>query len=67
MLRVDSGLRLALTVWHRSQETAPLRGLDRNAQPSWLQRELAGIKRITARLELLRWTRRVLILGLWRN
>ena len=48
------------------QETTPLRGLDRNAQLSWRERELARVKRIRARLELLRWVRRVLTLGLWR-
>ena len=49
------------------QETAPLRGLDRGEQLSWRVRELAGVRRIRARLELLRWARRVLTLGLWRN
>ena len=49
------------------QETAPLRGLDRNEQLSWRQRELAGVQRWRAKLELLRWARRVLTLGLWRN
>ena len=48
------------------QETAPLRGLDRNAQLSWRQRELAGVRRRRNRLELLRWARRALTLGLWR-
>ena len=48
------------------QETTPLRGLDRNAQLSWRERELAGVKGKRARLELLRWARRVLTLGLWR-
>ena len=48
------------------QETAPLRGLDRNAQLSWRVRELAGVRRRRARLELLRWARRALTLGLWR-
>ena len=49
------------------QETAPLRGLDRNEQLGWRQRELAGVVRRRARLELLRWARRVLTLGLWRS
>ena len=49
------------------QETAPLRGLDRNEQLSWRQRELAGVRRRRARLELLRWVRRALTLGLWRR
>ncbi len=48
------------------QETTPLRGLDRNAQLSWRERELAGVRQRRARLELLRWARRVLTLGLWR-
>ena len=48
------------------QETAPLRGLDRNAQLSWRVRELAGVRRRRNRLELLRWARRALTLGLWR-
>ena len=49
------------------QETAPLRGLDRNAQLSWRVRELAGVRRRRNRLELLRWARRALTLGLWRR
>ena len=49
------------------QETTPLRGLDRNAQLSWRVRELAGFRRRRARLELRRWARRVLTLGLWRR
>ena len=49
------------------QETAPLRGLDRNAQLSWRERELAGVRQRRARLELLRWVRRALTLGLWRR
>ena len=49
------------------QETAPLRGLDRNAQLSWRERELAGVRRRRNRLELLRWARRALTLGLWRR
>ena len=48
-------------------ETAPLRGLDRREQLSWRQRELAGVRRRRARLELLRWVRRALTLGLWRK
>ena len=48
------------------QETAPLRGLDRNAQLSWRQRELAGVRRRRNRLALLGWARRALTLGLWR-
>ena len=49
------------------QETAPLRGLDRNAQLSWRQRQLAGVRRRRNRLALLRWARRALTLGLWRR
>ncbi len=49
------------------QETEPLRGLDRNEQLSWRQRELAGVRRRRNRLELLRWARRVLTLGLCRR
>ena len=49
------------------QETVPLRGLDRNAQLSWRERELAGVRRRRARLALLRWVRRALTLGLWRR
>ena len=49
------------------QETAPLRGLDRGEQLNWRVRELAGVRRKRARLELLRWVRRVLTLGLWRR
>ena len=48
------------------QETTPLRGLDRGEQSNWRVRELAGVKRTRARLELLRWARRALTLGLWR-
>ena len=48
------------------QETAPLRGLDRGEQLNWRVRELAGVRRKRARLELLRWARRALTLGLWR-
>ena len=49
------------------QETAPLRGLDRNAQLSWRVRELATVRRKRTRLELRRWVRRVLTLGMWRR
>ena len=48
-------------------ETAPLRGLDRGEQLNWRVRELAGVRRKWARLELLRWARRALTLGLWRR
>ena len=48
-------------------ETAPLRGLDRNEQLGWRQRELAGVRRRRARLELVRWVRRFITLGLWRR
>ena len=48
------------------QETAPLRGLDRGEQFNWRVRELAGVRQRRARLELLRWARRALTLGLWR-
>ena len=48
-------------------ETAPLRGLDRNEQRNWRVRELAKVRRQRARLERLRWARRVLTLGLWRR
>ena len=48
------------------RETTPLRGLDRGEQLNWRVRELAGVRRWRARLELLRWARRVLTLGLWR-
>ena len=46
------------------QETTPLRGLDRGEQLNWRVRELAGVRRKRARLELLRWA---LTLGLWRR
>ena len=59
-LLVEHGLTLPL-------ETAPLRGLDRNEQLSWRQRELAAVRRRRARLERLRWLRGVLTLGLWRR
>ena len=49
------------------QETAPLRGLDRGEQLNWRVRELAGVRRKRARLELRRWVRRVLTLGMWRR
>ena len=49
------------------QETAPLRGLDRGEQLDWRVRELAGVRRKRARLDLLRWARRALTLGLWRR
>ena len=48
-------------------ETAPLRGLDRNEQLNWRVRELAKVRRQRAGLVRLRWVRRVLTLGLWRN
>ena len=47
------------------RETTPLRGLDRGEQLNWRVRDLAGVKRIRARLELLRWARRTVTLGLW--
>ena len=49
------------------RETAPLKGLDRNTQLGWRHRELAGIRRKRARLERLRWVRRVITLGIWRR
>ena len=52
--------------WTLPQETTPLRGLDRGEQLNWRERELAGVRRKRARLELLRWARRALTLGLWR-
>ena len=48
-------------------ETAPLRGLDRNEQLNWRVRELEKVRRQRARLERLRWARRLLTLGLWRR
>ena len=48
-------------------ETAPLRGLDRNEQLNWRVRELAKVRGQRARLVRLRWARRVVTLGLWRN
>ena len=63
-------LEVAMLVEHGltlPQETTPLKGLDRNEQIGWRQRELAGIRRRRARLELLRLARRVLTLGLWRR
>ena len=48
-------------------ETAPLRGLDRNEQLNWRVRELAKVRCQRAGLVRLRWARRVLTLGLWRN
>ena len=47
-------------------ETAPLGGLDRREQWSWRERELAGVRKRRARLELLHGARRVLTLGQWR-
>ena len=47
-------------------ETAPLGGLDRREHWSWRERELAGVRRRQARLELLHWARRALTLGRWR-
>ena len=43
-------------------ETEPLRGLDRNDQLGWRQRDLSGVGSRRARLELLRWMRRALTL-----
>lgn len=48
-------------------ETAPLVGPERREQSSWRERELAKVRERRARLELLRWLRRALTLGLWRN
>ena len=48
-------------------ETEPLRGLDRGAQLNWRLKELHEFKKRRARLELLRWLRRVLSLGMWRK
>ena len=62
-------LEIAMLDDHRltlPPETAPLGGLDRREQTSWRERELAKVRTRRARLELLRWFRRVLSLGLWR-
>ena len=48
-------------------ETAPLVGPERREQSSWRERELAKVRSRRARLELLRWLRRALTLGLWRR
>ena len=48
-------------------ETAPLVGPERREQSSWRERELAKVRTRRARLELLRWLRRALTLGLWRR
>ena len=48
-------------------ETAPLVGPERREQSSWRQRELARVRTRRARLELLRWVRRLLTLGLWQR
>ena len=48
------------------RETTPLRGLDRGEQLNWRVRELVGVRRWRAKLELLSWARRTLTLGLWR-
>ena len=49
-----------------TSETEPLRGLDRNDQLSWRLRELAGVRRRRARLELLSRALRLLTMGRWR-
>ena len=62
-------LEIAMLDDHRltlPPETAPLGGLDRREQWSWRERELAAVRTRRARLELLRWARRVLSLGRWR-
>ena len=48
-------------------ETEPLRGLDRGAQLNWRVKELHEFRKRRARLEKLRWLRRVLSLGMWRK
>ena len=48
-------------------ETEPLRGLDRGAQLNWRLKALHEFRKRRARLELVRWLRRVLSLGLWRK
>lgn len=62
-------LEIAMLDDHRltlPPETAPLGGLERREQWSWRERELAAVRTRRARLELLRWARRVLSLGRWR-
>ena len=62
-------LEIAMLDGHRltlPPETAPLDGLERREQWSWRERELVGVRTRRARLELLRWARRVLTLGRWR-
>ena len=48
-------------------ETEPLRGLDRGAQLNWRLKALHEFRKRRARLELLRWLRTVVTLGLWRR
>ena len=48
-------------------ETEPLRGLDRGAQLNWRRKALVDMRKRRRRLELFRWLRRALTLGLWRR
>ena len=48
-------------------ETEPFRGLDRGGQLHWRRKALADMRGQRARLELRRWLRRALTLGLWRR
>ena len=48
-------------------EKQPLRGLDRSGQTSWRRTALYDTRRARAKQELLRWVRRVVTLGLWRQ
>ena len=48
-------------------ETEPLRGLDRGAQLNWRLKALCELRKRRARLEKLRWLRRVLSLRMWRE
>ena len=48
-------------------ETYPLSGLDRGGQVNWRRKALQDTRRARRRLELLRWLRRVLTVGFWRQ
>ena len=48
-------------------ETYPLKGLDRGGQVNWRRKALVDTRRARRKLELLRWLRRVLSVGLWRK
>ncbi len=63
-------LELAMLEEHRltlPPEKQPLRGFGRSGQTSWRRTALADTRKALVRRKLLRWVRRILTLGLWRQ